>query len=52
MLTIHLGSLTSLAVLGLHLSGTTAVYTPDAAITDMAGNPIITTPFSASGQRF
>lgn len=47
--------------IGTQISGTlnstaqaagTATYTPDAAITDAEGNTIVTTPFSATSQRF
>jgi hypothetical protein len=27
-------------------------YTPDTGITDVAGNPIVASPFASSGQRF
>ena len=52
LLTIHLGSQTSGSLNILGQSAATATYTPDAAITDPAGNGVVTTPFNAAGQRF
>jgi hypothetical protein len=51
VLTIHLGAQTAgLANLLAQPAGT-ATYTPDAAISDPAGNGVVTTPFIATGQR-
>lgn len=52
MLTIHIGSQTSGSLNILSQSAATVTYTPDAAITDPAGNGVVTTPFTAAGQRF
>jgi YVTN family beta-propeller protein len=50
-LTIHLGARTAGSLLTNGSTGT-AVYNPDAAVTDRAGNSIATTPFNSAGQRF
>jgi hypothetical protein len=52
VLTIHLGSLTSGILQVVPQATATATYTPDAAITDLGGNPVVTTPFNATAQRF
>lgn len=53
VLTIHLGSLATGTLNDkVQQPEGTATYTPNAAITDVAGNPVTTTPFSASKQRF
>jgi hypothetical protein len=51
LLTISLGRQNS-GTLNTGRSAATVVYTPDAAIKDVAGNTITTTPFSSAGQRF
>jgi len=52
VLTIHIGSQTS-GLLGLlPQTAATVIYTPDAAITDPAGNGVVTTPFSSTAQLF
>ncbi len=51
MLVIELGGLAS-GGLNSGLFTGTAVYTPDTAIKDPAGNAVATTPFSSTGQRF
>jgi hypothetical protein len=52
LLTIHIGSQASGGLLNiLPQSAGTATYTPAAAITDLAGNGVATTPFTAAGQR-
>jgi Concanavalin A-like lectin/glucanases superfamily/Putative Ig domain/Bacterial Ig-like domain len=50
-LTIAIGRQTG-GTLNSGLAAATVVYTPDAAIKDVAGNAITTTPFSSAGQRF
>lgn len=52
MLTIHIGLLASGILTVVPQAAATATYTPDAAITDVLGNAIVTTPFAAAGQRF
>lgn len=52
LLVVHIGSLASGLANPLPQSAATATYTPDAAITDRAGNSVVTTPFSAAAQRF
>ncbi len=52
MLTIHIGLLASGILNAVPQSAATTTYTPDAAITDVTGNAIVTTPFSSAGQRF
>lgn len=52
VLTIHIGSQTSGLLTILPQSAATATYTPDAAITDPAGNGVLTTPFDSAVQRF
>lgn len=52
MLTVHIGSQASGGLLNiLGQSAGTATYTPDALITDLAGNGVLTSPFSSAGQR-
>ena len=51
-LTIHLGSQASGLANVLPQSASTATYTPDAAITDSAGNAVNPAGFPATGQRF
>jgi hypothetical protein len=51
VLTIHIGSQVSGLLDVLPQAAGTATYTPDAAITDAAGNGVVTTPFNAIGQR-
>jgi hypothetical protein len=52
VLTIHIGSQTSGLLNVLPQSAATATYTPDAAITDPAGNGVLTMPFYAAAERF
>jgi hypothetical protein len=52
VLTIHIGSQTSGLLNLVPQLAATATYTPDAAITDLAGNAVVTIPFNAAGQRF
>jgi hypothetical protein len=52
VLTVHIGSQASGLLNLVPQSTATATYTPDAAIADPAGNGAVTTPFSATGQRF
>jgi hypothetical protein len=51
VLTIHIGSQTSGVLNLLPQSAATVTYTPHAAITDQAGNGVVTAPFNATGQR-
>jgi hypothetical protein len=52
MLTIHVGLLASGLLNVVPQSAATTTYTPHAAITDVPGNAIVTTPFSSASQRF
>jgi hypothetical protein len=52
VLTVHIGAQASGLLNLVSQSAATATYTPDAAITDPAGNGVVTTPFSATVQRF
>jgi hypothetical protein len=52
LLTIRIGNLASGLLNPFAQSAATVTYTPNAGITDVAGNPIVATPFSSSGQRF
>ena len=52
MVTIHIGSQASGGLLNVLPQATgTATYTPDAAITDLVGNAVVTIPFSSTAQR-
>jgi hypothetical protein len=51
-LTVHIGAQTAGLANVLPQAAATVTYTPDAAITDEAGNGVVTTPFSAAAQRF
>lgn len=51
-LTIHLGAMTSGTINTVAQATGTVVYTANAAVTDVAGNLISTTPLSVVGQRF
>jgi hypothetical protein len=51
-LTIHIGAQTGGLANVVPQAAATVTYTPDAAITDEPGNGVVTTPFSAAGQRF
>ena len=51
-LTVHIGAQTAGLLNVLPQAATTVSYTPDASITDEAGNAVVTTPFSAAAQRF
>lgn len=51
-LRVHLGALTSGTSNTVAQTAGTVVYTANAAVTDVAGNPISTTPLSVIGQRF
>ena len=52
MLTVHIGLLATGVLNAVPQTAATATYTPDAAISDVSGNAIVTTPFSSAGQRF
>jgi hypothetical protein len=52
VLTVHIGLLASGVLNVASQSAATTTYTPDAAITDVSGNTIVTTPFSSAAQRF
>jgi hypothetical protein len=51
VLTVHIGSQASGLLNVLTQPAATATYTPDAAMTDLADNGVVTTPFNAGGQR-
>jgi hypothetical protein len=52
VLTVHIGLLASGVLNVVTQSAATTTYTPDAVITDVPGNAIVTTPFSSAAQRF
>jgi hypothetical protein len=51
-LTIHVGSLTSGTLNTIAQATGTVAYTANAAVTDIAGNPVSTTALPVAGQRF
>lgn len=50
-LTVTLGALDSGTLRLSPVAPATATYTPDAAVTDRFGHPVVTTPITADGQR-